>query len=70
MSLQRFTMGRMLSFAKVVHGTISLIRFPGVVTIPRPVLHHVARVSNYVNSNSFEQGTLPTTSLITKQVIP
>jgi hypothetical protein len=70
MSLQRFTMGRMLSFTKVVHGTISLIRFPGVVAIPRPVLHHVPRVSNYANSNSFEQGTLPTTSLITKQVIP
>jgi hypothetical protein len=31
MSLQRFTMGRMPSFAKVVRSTIALLRFPGVV---------------------------------------
>jgi hypothetical protein len=31
MPLQRFTMGRMPSFAKVVRGTIALLRFPGVV---------------------------------------
>jgi hypothetical protein len=37
MSLQRFTMGYMLGLAKVVHGTIAMLRFPGVVhgtTIP------------------------------------
>jgi hypothetical protein len=31
MSLQRFTMGRMPSFAKVVHSTIAMLRFSGVV---------------------------------------
>jgi hypothetical protein len=31
MPLQRFTMGRMPSFAKVVRDTIALLRFPGVV---------------------------------------
>jgi hypothetical protein len=31
MPLQRFTMGRMLGLAKVVHSTIAMLRFPGVV---------------------------------------
>jgi hypothetical protein len=31
MSLQRFTMGRMPGLAKVVHGTIAMLRFPLVV---------------------------------------
>jgi hypothetical protein len=31
MPLQRFTMGRMSGLAKVVHGTIAMLRFPGVV---------------------------------------
>jgi hypothetical protein len=39
LSLQRFTMGRMPGLAKVVHSTIALLRFPGVVTVPRPLLH-------------------------------
>jgi hypothetical protein len=30
-SLQRFTMGRMPGLAKVVHGTIEMLRFPEVV---------------------------------------
>jgi hypothetical protein len=42
MPLQRFTIGGMPSFAKVVHSTIALLRFPGVVTIPRPLLHRVS----------------------------
>jgi hypothetical protein len=42
MPLQRFTMGRMPSFAKVVHGTIALQRFFGVVVVPRPLLHCVS----------------------------
>jgi hypothetical protein len=42
MSLQRFTIGCMPSFAKVVHSTIALLRFPGVVAIPRPLLHRVS----------------------------
>jgi hypothetical protein len=41
MSLQRFTMDRMSGLAKVVCGTIAMLRFPGVVTVPRPLLHHV-----------------------------
>jgi hypothetical protein len=41
MSLQRFTMGCMSGFAKVVRTTIALLRFPGVVTVPRSLLHHV-----------------------------
>jgi hypothetical protein len=42
MLLQRFTIGCMPSFAKVVRSTIALLRFPGVVTVPRPLLHHVS----------------------------
>jgi hypothetical protein len=41
MSLQRFTMGRMPGLTKVVHGTIAMLMFPGVVTVPWPLLHHV-----------------------------
>jgi hypothetical protein len=41
MMLQRFTMGRMPSFAKVVHSTIALLRFPELVTVSRPLLHRV-----------------------------
>jgi hypothetical protein len=41
MLLQRFTMGRMPGFAKVVCGTIALLRFPGEVAVPRPLLHRV-----------------------------
>jgi hypothetical protein len=42
MLLQRFTMGRMTGLAKVVRSTIALLRFPEVVTVPRPLLHHVS----------------------------
>jgi hypothetical protein len=42
MSLQRFTMGRMPDLAKVVRSTIVMLRFSGVVTVPRPLLHHVS----------------------------
>jgi hypothetical protein len=31
MPLKRFTMGRMPRLAMVVHGTIAMLRFPGVV---------------------------------------
>jgi hypothetical protein len=31
MSLQRFTMGHMSGLAKVVHGTIAMLRFPRVL---------------------------------------
>jgi hypothetical protein len=42
MPLQRFTMGRMTSLAKVVCSIIALLRFPGVVTVPQLPLHHVS----------------------------
>jgi hypothetical protein len=42
MPLQRFTMGRMPSFAKVVRSTIALLRFSVVVTVPRSLLHRVS----------------------------
>jgi hypothetical protein len=42
MPLQRFTMGRMPGLAKVVRSTIALLRFPGVVAVPRPLLHRVS----------------------------
>jgi hypothetical protein len=42
MPLQRFTMGRMLGLVKVVRSTIALLRFPRVVTVPRPLLHRVS----------------------------
>jgi hypothetical protein len=32
----------MPGFAKVVCGTIALLRFFGVVVVPRPLLHHVS----------------------------
>jgi hypothetical protein len=42
MPLQRFTMGRMPSFAKVLRSTIALLRFPGVVAVPWPLLYRVS----------------------------
>jgi hypothetical protein len=39
MSLQMFTMDCIPGLAKVVRGTIVLLRFLGVVTVPRPLLH-------------------------------
>jgi hypothetical protein len=42
MSLQMFTIGRMLGLAKVVRGTIAMLRFPGVVAVPQPLLHRVS----------------------------
>jgi hypothetical protein len=41
MPLQRFTTSHMPSFVKVVCGTIALLRFPGVVVVPRLFLHYV-----------------------------
>jgi hypothetical protein len=42
MPLQRFTMGHMPGFAKVVCNTIALLRFLEVVMVPRPLLHRVS----------------------------
>jgi hypothetical protein len=43
MPLQWFS-GHMPSFAKAVcrYSTIALLGFPGVVTVPRPLLHRVS----------------------------
>jgi hypothetical protein len=41
MSLQSFTIGRMSGLAKIVHGSIAILRFFGVVALPRALLHHV-----------------------------
>jgi hypothetical protein len=42
MPLQRFTTGCIPSFAKVVRSTIALLRFLGVVAVPRSLLHRVS----------------------------
>jgi hypothetical protein len=42
MPLQRFTIGCMPGFAKVLCITKELLRFPGLVTVPRPLLHRVS----------------------------
>jgi hypothetical protein len=70
MPLQRFTMGRMPGLAKVVHGTIAMLRFPGVVhgTMASLTMCEPRRVTTSI-SHSSEQGTLPTASLISKQVV-
>jgi hypothetical protein len=71
MPLQRFTMGRMTGLAKVVCGTIAMLKFPVVVrnTMPPLATCEPRRVTTPIFHSS-EQGTLPTTSLISKQVIP
>jgi hypothetical protein len=71
MSLQRFTMGRMLGLAKVVRGTIEMLRFPRVVRgTTTPLAPCEPRQVTTPISHSFEQGTLPTASLISEQVVP
>jgi hypothetical protein len=69
--LQRFIMGRMSGLAKVVRGTIAMLRFPGVVqgTTSPLALCKPRRVATPI-SHSSEQGTLPTASLISRQVVP
>jgi hypothetical protein len=41
MPLQRFTIGHKPGLAKVVRVTIAMLRFPEVVAVPQPLLHHV-----------------------------
>jgi hypothetical protein len=64
-------MGRMLGLAKVVRGTIEMLRLPRVVrgTTTPLALCEPRQVTTPI-SHSFEQGTLPTTSLISEQVVP
>jgi hypothetical protein len=42
MPLQRITMCHMPGLAKVVHSTIAMVRFSGVVAVPWWLLHHVS----------------------------
>jgi hypothetical protein len=70
MSLQRFTMCRMPGLAKVVWGTIAMLRIPGVVCgTTTPLAPCEPRRVSMPISQSSEQGRLPTTSLISKQAI-
>jgi hypothetical protein len=71
MSLQCFTMGHIPGLAKVVCGTIAMLRFPGVVhgaTAPLAPCEP-RRVTTSI-SHSSEQDTLSTASLISKQAVP
>jgi hypothetical protein len=71
MPLQKFTMGRMSGLAKVVRGTIVMLRFPRVVRgTTTPVTPCEPRRVTTPIFHSSEQVTLPTASLISKQVIP
>jgi hypothetical protein len=71
MPLQRFTMGHMPGLAKVVRGTIAMLRFPSVVRdTTTPLAPREPRWVTTPISHSFEQGTPPTASLISKQVVP
>jgi hypothetical protein len=59
MLLERFTIGRMPSFAKVVRGTIAMLRFPRVVcSTTAPLAPGEPRGLTTPISHSFEQGTL------------
>jgi hypothetical protein len=64
-------MGRMLGLAKVVRGTIAMLRFPGVVRGTTAPLARCepTRITTLI-SYSLKQATLPTASLISKQAIP
>jgi hypothetical protein len=63
-------MGRMPSLARVVRGTIAMLRFRGVVRgTTAPLAPCEPRRVTTPISHSSEQGTLPTSSLISKQAI-
>jgi hypothetical protein len=67
MPLQRFTMGHMPDLAKVLRGTIAMLRFPVVVRgITAPLAPCEPRRVTTPISHSSEQGTLPTASLVSK----
>jgi hypothetical protein len=71
MSLQRFTMGRMPGLAKVVRGTITILRIPVVVRgTTTPLAPCEPRRETMPIFHSSEQGTVRTTSLISKQAVP
>jgi hypothetical protein len=62
-------MGHMPGLAKVSHGIIAMLRFPGVVAVPWPLLQHVGLREWPCTFHSSEQGTLPTASLTSKQAV-
>jgi hypothetical protein len=69
--LQRFTIGRISSLAKVVRGTIAMLRILGVVNgTMTPLTPCEPRRLTTSISHSSEQDILPTTSLISKKVVP
>jgi hypothetical protein len=71
MPLQRFTVGHMPGLAKVVCGTIAMLRFPGVVHgTPAPLAPCEPRRVTMPISPSSEQGTFPTPSLISQHAVP
>jgi hypothetical protein len=63
-------MSRMSGLAKVVHGTIAMLSFPRVVRgTTAPLAPYEPRRVTTSISHSSEQDTLPTSSLISKQVV-
>jgi hypothetical protein len=70
MPLQRFTIGHMPGLAKVVHGTKAMLMFPGVVTVPRPLLHHVVLSEWPCHFPLIRARHTPHIILISKQAIP
>jgi hypothetical protein len=71
MPLQRFTMGRMLGLAKVVCGTIAMVRFLGAIHgTTTPLAPCEPRRVTTPISHSSKRDTLPTSSLISKQAAP
>jgi hypothetical protein len=64
-------MGHMPGLAKVVCGTITILRFPGVVRgTTTPLAPCEPRRVTTPISHSSEEGTLLTASLISKQNVP
>jgi hypothetical protein len=67
MPLQRFTIGCMLNLAKIVRGTIAMLRFFGVVHgTTTPLAPCGLGANDHATSHSSEKGILPTTFLISK----
>jgi hypothetical protein len=70
MPLQRFTICHMSGLAKIVRVTIAMLRIPRLVHgTTAPLAPCESRRVTTPIFHSFEQGTLPTASLISKQVI-
>jgi hypothetical protein len=70
MSLQMFTMGHVIGFARVVHDTLAMLRFPRVVrgTVAPLAPCRLGQITVPIPTHPSK--TLPTTPLISKQVVP